>query len=162
MDNPLEAGSPPPSQLDEEAPRPLPSLPTEILQRIIQLALPRLSFNTFPERYNILLTCCRVNKLWAALAQMELTPHVWITENNTVQQHFLPAFKMGDRPALRSLWLQDEAATDVPALLATGQSIPRLYVSSDEPLLTLQVIDLLQISQREFSAQGHFLSFFAD
>ncbi|ORY92662.1 hypothetical protein BCR35DRAFT_298143 [Leucosporidium creatinivorum] len=78
MDNPLKAGSPPPAQLDEEAPRPLPSLPTEILQRIIQVALPRLSFKTFRERYDILLVLCRVNKLWAALAQRELYRHVWL------------------------------------------------------------------------------------
>ncbi|ORY92613.1 hypothetical protein BCR35DRAFT_298079 [Leucosporidium creatinivorum] len=76
MDNSLKARSPPPAQLDDEAPRPLPSLPTEILQRIIQLALPRLSFTTFRERYSILLTLCRVNKLWAALAQEELYRHV--------------------------------------------------------------------------------------
>ncbi|ORY92625.1 hypothetical protein BCR35DRAFT_4898 [Leucosporidium creatinivorum] len=76
MDNPLQARSPTSSQLDDEAPRPLPSLPTEIKQRIIQLALPRLAFETFRERYKVLLTCCRVNKLWAALAQKELVKHV--------------------------------------------------------------------------------------
>jgi hypothetical protein len=43
MDNPLYARSSPPAQPDE-APRQLPFLPTEVLQRIIQLSLPRLSF----------------------------------------------------------------------------------------------------------------------
>jgi hypothetical protein len=75
MDNSVEARSSFPSQ-PKEAPRELPSLPTEILQRIIQLALPQLSFKTFRERYDLLLTCCRVNKLWAALAQEELWRHV--------------------------------------------------------------------------------------
>ncbi|ORY92602.1 hypothetical protein BCR35DRAFT_348970 [Leucosporidium creatinivorum] len=78
MDNPLEARSPPsppPAEVDDEAPRQLPSLPTEILQKIIQLSLPRLSFKTFRERYSILLVLCRVNKLWAAIAQKELGKH---------------------------------------------------------------------------------------
>lgn len=71
MDDALEASSSSPSQ-PEEAPQQLPSLPTEILQGIIQLALSPLSFHNFRERYDILLNFCRVNKLWAALAQKEL------------------------------------------------------------------------------------------
>ncbi|ORY92532.1 hypothetical protein BCR35DRAFT_327658 [Leucosporidium creatinivorum] len=98
MDDPLVARSPrsPPPKLDDEAPLPLPSLPTEILQRIIQLALPRLSFNTIPERCDLLLTLCRVNKLWAALAQEELYRHVRIKEDRAADallatQHAQPA-----------------------------------------------------------------------
>ncbi|ORY92576.1 hypothetical protein BCR35DRAFT_348948 [Leucosporidium creatinivorum] len=83
MDNSLEARSPPPSQLDDEALRPLPSLPTEILQRIVQLALPRLSLKTFRERYDTLLNLCRVNKLWAALAQEELGRHAGLLGKQT-------------------------------------------------------------------------------
>ena len=53
-----------------------PSLPTEIIHRIIQLALPRVSFETFGERYSMLLSFMLVDQRWKALAQRELLRHV--------------------------------------------------------------------------------------
>ncbi|ORY92609.1 hypothetical protein BCR35DRAFT_348976 [Leucosporidium creatinivorum] len=107
MDNPLEARSPPPPQLDDEAPQPLSSLPTEILQRIIQLSLPRLSYKTFRERYDILLILCRVNKRWAALAQRELYSHVWLN-HEVAGAAFLVNYSSSLASRTKSLRLNEE------------------------------------------------------
>ncbi|ORY92614.1 hypothetical protein BCR35DRAFT_298082 [Leucosporidium creatinivorum] len=54
----------------------LASLPPELLEQCINLALPPLSFKTFRRRYSILLNFSRVNRTWAELAQRALQRHV--------------------------------------------------------------------------------------
>jgi hypothetical protein len=55
---------------------PLPLLPTELIHHIIHLALPRLSYSTFPERYKTLKAFSLVNSTWHALAQQEIYRHI--------------------------------------------------------------------------------------
>jgi hypothetical protein len=116
MDNSLQAQPSSPSPKLVEASRQLPSLPTEILQRIIQLALPRLSFTTFKERYGILLPCCRVNKLWAALAQKELYRHVAIDRNVETRERLEGSLQAVERgQGLQSLRIAVEHESTVTA-----------------------------------------------
>ncbi|ORY92578.1 hypothetical protein BCR35DRAFT_298035 [Leucosporidium creatinivorum] len=138
MDNPLEARSPPsppPAQLDDEALRPLPSLPTEIMQRIIQLSLPRLSFKTFRERFNTLLNLCRVNKLWAALAQEELYRHVGIGSKATAESFITATRAANDagRRQTRSLRL---LLPDLDAF-EEGSTLQRAEMQQVETLLAM-------------------------
>ncbi|ORY92597.1 hypothetical protein BCR35DRAFT_4394 [Leucosporidium creatinivorum] len=149
MHNPLEARSPPsppPAEVDDEALRPLPSLPTEIWQRIIQLTLPRLSYKTFRERYDTLLVLCRVNKLWAALAQRELYSHVWL--NHEVSgTAFLANYSSSLARTTKSLRLNEEHRSSLEGIATalmhdlTG-TLPRLTVlpAPSRPLLPLRQI----------------------
>ncbi|ORY92549.1 hypothetical protein BCR35DRAFT_298002 [Leucosporidium creatinivorum] len=153
MDNSLEARSPPspPAQLDDEAPQPLPSLPNEILQRIIQFALPRLSFKTFRERYSVLLTLCRVNKLWEALAQKELWRHVGLDGGDQAQQISRHLLKTGERgQAVRSLRIMFDTGSQVTtsslrelvwrcSKLQALQFISTLYASTQVDISQLAV-----------------------
>jgi hypothetical protein len=68
------------------APTPVPSLPTEIIQRIIQLALPRVSYSTFPERYKTLKAFTLVNSTWRSLAQEELGRHLSLKHEQRLRE----------------------------------------------------------------------------
>ncbi|ORY92459.1 hypothetical protein BCR35DRAFT_327587 [Leucosporidium creatinivorum] len=144
MDNPLEAEarSPPPKLTD--ALRPLPSLPTEIMQRIIQLALPRLSFNTFRERYSLLLALSRVNKRWGALAQEELLRHVRLRTKHAAEV-LLKTQSTRDAPPLptKSLRLLVRSA---------GDKLERVEVSQVEALVAvspkLEVLQVVAAAER--------------
>lgn len=66
----------PPSLDSSNTTSSLPPLPTEITHRIIQLALPRLSYTTNRERYDTLLPFTLVNSTWSALARKELFQYI--------------------------------------------------------------------------------------
>ncbi|ORY92498.1 hypothetical protein BCR35DRAFT_297934 [Leucosporidium creatinivorum] len=143
-----EARSPPLPKLDGQAPKTLPSLPTEILQRIIQLALPRLSYKTFRERYDVLLILCRVNKLWASLAREELWRHLGLIDRQTAQilLSVLPIAEAGG-PTIRSLRLLFSSddweahrlqSSQAEALMAASPRLRVLHiVTAQEPHASL-------------------------
>lgn len=56
----------------------VPQLPPETINQIIQLSLPRPSFDSFRERPRLLLSYALVNRTWRPLAQQELFKHVTI------------------------------------------------------------------------------------
>jgi hypothetical protein len=146
MDNSFdsEARSSPPSQ-PVEAPLQLPSLPTEILQHIIQLSLPRLSFKTFRERYDILLNSCLVNKLWAVLAQRELFRHVWCTEEGIFQVYY--AEKGDTKLPTHSLWLRGSDTLSATTEYVAGLSGLRLlYMTTHEGQLEFEMSMLLHLA----------------
>ncbi|ORY92590.1 hypothetical protein BCR35DRAFT_298052 [Leucosporidium creatinivorum] len=140
MDNPPEARSSPspPAQLDDKASRPLPSLPTEILQRIIQLTLPRLSFNTFRERYDTLLNLCRVNKLWAAPAQEELYRHVGLT-GKQMGKRLIESQRSSALSPLPIKSLRALVGEDPPEAYTTFSQLERLVPASPK-LAVLQIV----------------------
>ncbi|ORY92627.1 hypothetical protein BCR35DRAFT_298093 [Leucosporidium creatinivorum] len=65
--------------------RTLPLLPPEIVQLIVEAALPRLSFHTFKDRYYTLLKLALVNKVWSRIAGRELLRHVWLPGRYRIQ-----------------------------------------------------------------------------
>jgi hypothetical protein len=153
MDNSVEAQSPPPAQLDE-APQQLPSLPTEILQRIIQLALPRLSFSfkTFRERYDILLNLCRVNKLWAALAQRELVKHVGFSTIADMKQfQSAQTARVEGQGVNRSLWLGrcSSSSLSVGEMLEAASGLTALYYLSKLTPLDVCLLKLVTAAPGE-------------
>jgi len=151
MDNSVEARSSPPSQPDE-AHRQLPSLPTEILQRIIQLALPRLAFKTFRERYDILLVLCRVNKLWAALSRRELVKHVGFSTIARIKQfQSAQAARAEGEGVNRSLWLSRASGVSlsVGEILEAAGALTALYYSSERTPLDVCLLKLVTAAPGE-------------
>lgn len=153
MVDPLEAQSPP-AELDE-APHQLPSLPTEIVQRIIQLSLPPTWFFTFRERYDILLNLCGVNKLWATTAQRELVRDVWPSGDfpwTAVKQAGRCAEQVGGvRP---SLWLSGDAAHHALRCLNTMSMIKELWVADEDGRVVFDWQDMPPVACCEFSTRA--------
>lgn len=74
----------PPARASQDATsthRVLPTLPPEIIQHIIQLALPPLSITTYRERYDILLRFSLVDSTWHSFAETELYQHILLLDD---------------------------------------------------------------------------------
>ncbi|ORY88066.1 hypothetical protein BCR35DRAFT_330281 [Leucosporidium creatinivorum] len=90
----------------------IPSLPIELQRRILLLALPRLSFDTFKERYKLLCTASLVNKAWRELALREMMRHPYFRRIRT-QLKFL-----------------EVAARVDPGFSAEGEGSPKGWIES--------------------------------
>ncbi|ORY88070.1 hypothetical protein BCR35DRAFT_31152 [Leucosporidium creatinivorum] len=100
-----------------------PSLPIELHRRVLLLALPRLSFDTFKERYELLCTASLVNKAWRELALREMMRHPYFRRIRT-QLKFLevaarvdPGFSTkGEGEGSPKGWIESVWTGGTPAL----------------------------------------------
>ena len=88
-----------------------PSLPTEIIHRIIQLALPRVSFKSFRERYETLLDFALVDQRWRELAQRELLRHVLLRRDEQAGSFVRFASTEQHHASTKALWLEERKET---------------------------------------------------
>ena len=75
-------------------------LPPEIIEHIILLSLPVLSFPKFPERNERLLVYSLVSPVWLAAAQTELHHELWIADKEMEERLWN---KVGARNGLKEL-----------------------------------------------------------
>lgn len=96
----------------------VPPLPNELHHQILLIALPRLSFDTFKERYELLRAASLVSKAWRRMALRELIRHPYF-QSIKQERKFMKAVwqvysgftKWGGKSVARgkveSLWIGD-------------------------------------------------------
>ncbi|BGP15228.1 hypothetical protein JCM10213v2_003188 [Rhodosporidiobolus nylandii] len=106
------------------------SLPVEVVERVVRLALPvEITSTTYGERHATLKTCCLVSSGMRTVAQPILEEALWIRERRTTRWH--EAEKILSRLAkrLRFLWVAEhweEKADDFAAILRSCNRLREL------------------------------------
>jgi hypothetical protein len=142
-----------------------PTLPTELVQKIIQLVLPLPTFTGYTERYAILLQLCQVSRMWRMLAQQELLVHARIRTardaGDFMEARSRSAAETGAWTATRSLWVdagqgKGKTATSwstsrLSFLLDTCERLTVLRITLKRDVTGLSVFDALEdVASREF------------
>lgn len=118
---------------------PLPPLPPEIIGHTIELSRPHVAFDTFAERYSILLRFCLVNSTWHWFAKALLLRDVCFKgefdkEGHPLQQWILDQNVLHRTKALRLLFRYTWDLEDLTALFERSykplQQLEELWIGS--------------------------------